>query len=158
MNIQIICAGRLKEKFFADAAGEYIKRLSRFAKVSVIEVHDEKIPPNAARGEIEKAKDTEAAAMLEKIDERGYIFALCVEGKQLSSEKFAEKIADVMMYKSNITFIIGGSAGLSDKVKAKADFKLSFSGMTFPHQLMRVILLEQVYRGFKIINNENYHK
>lgn len=158
MNIQIICAGKLKEKFFADAAGEYIKRLSRFAKVTVKEVPDEKIPPEASRGETEKAKDAEGAAMLARLGREDYVFALCVEGRQLSSEKFAAKLSDIMMLGSSITFIIGGSAGLSDKVKEKADFKISFSEMTFPHQLMRVILLEQIYRGFKIINNENYHK
>lgn len=158
MNIHIICAGRLKEKFFSDAAGEYIKRLSKFAKVSVSEIPDEKIPSKASLGDMEKIKNTEGENILDKINPSAYVFALCIEGKQFSSEAFSKKLANIMMQSSNITFIIGGSLGLSDKVKARADFKISFSEMTFPHQLMRIILLEQIYRGFKIINNENYHK
>lgn len=157
MNINIVCAGKLKEKFFAGAAEEYIKRLSRFAKITVSEIPDEKVPPNASEKDIERIKNTEGEKMLDKIG-GGYVFALCVEGKQLSSEDFSGKIAGIMMNTADITFLIGGSYGLSDKAKARADFKISFSKMTFPHQLMRVILLEQIYRGFKIINNESYHK
>ncbi len=158
MNIRIICAGKLKEKFFADAAAEYIKRISRFAKVSVIEIPDEKIPAGFSAKEIESAKNSEGAGILAKIGGTGYVFALCIEGRQMTSEDFAGKLSEIMMTNSSVSFIIGGSAGLSDKVKARADYKISFSEMTFPHQLMRVILLEQIYRGFKIINNENYHK
>lgn len=157
MNIQLICVGKLKEKFFADAAAEYIKRLSRFAKISAVEIPDEKIPSGASLKEIERIKNTEGERILEKI-RADRVFALCIEGRRFSSEAFAQRLADTMMNSGSAAFIIGGSLGLSDRVKERADLKISFSEMTFPHQLMRIILLEQIYRGFKIINNENYHK
>ena len=152
MNISIACVGTLKEKFFKDACTEYIKRISRFGKVSVCEVDE----CHSGAGE---DKEKEGALLLKKINPSSYKIALCVEGKKESSEGLAKLIKDTGVNgKSEITFIIGGSEGLSDEVKKAADFRLSFSDMTFPHQLMRVVLLEQVYRGFKINAGERYHK
>lgn len=158
MNINIICVGKIKEKYFTDALNEYAKRLSRFAKFSIIEVPDEKIPDNASEKEEDMIKEKEGKKILAKLSQGSYIIALCIEGTELSSEELAKKIADIFMTSSNITFIIGGSLGLSDAVKSKAQLKLSFGKMTLPHQLMRVVLAEQIYRSFKINNNETYHK
>lgn len=158
MNINIICVGKIKEKYFTDAINEYAKRLSRFAKFSVIEVPDEKIPDNASKKEEEFIREKEGGKILAKIPQNAYVIALCIEGTELSSENLAQKIADISMEASNIAFIIGGSLGLSDEVKARAKLKLSFGRMTLPHQLMRVVLAEQIYRAFKINNNETYHK
>lgn len=158
MNISIIGVGKIKEKYFSDAINEYAKRLSRFVKLSIIEVADEKIPDNASIKEEELVKEKEGEKILAKIPQGSYIIALCIEGAELSSEELAQKIADISMSSSNITFIIGGSLGLSDTVKSKARLKLSFGKMTLPHQLMRVVLSEQIYRSFKINNNETYHK
>lgn len=158
MNINIICVGKIKEKYFTDALNEYAKRLSRFAKFSIIEVPDEKIPDNASEKEEDMIKEKEGKKILAKLSQGSYIIALCIEGTELSSEELAQKIADIFMTSSNITFIIGGSLGLSDAVKSKAQLKLSFGKMTLPHQLMRVVLAEQIYRSFKINANETYHK
>ncbi len=158
MNINIICVGKIKEKYFTDAINEYAKRLSRFAKFSVIEVPDEKIPDNASKKEEEFIRKKEGGKILAKIPQNAYVITLCIEGTELSSENLAQKIADISMEASNIAFIIGGSLGLSDAVKARAKLKLSFGRMTLPHQLMRVVLAEQIYRAFKINNNETYHK
>lgn len=158
MNIDIITVGKLKEKYLKDAVAEYGKRLSRFAVLNIIELPDEKIRDNASQKETEQIKNTEGKSILSKIKHDSFVISLCIEGKQLSSEKLSILIANTMLQSSNITFIIGGSLGLSDEVKQRSDYKLSFSEMTFPHQLMRVILLEQIYRSFKIINNESYHK
>ena len=158
MNINIICVGKIKEKYFTDALNEYAKRLSRFAKFSIIEVPDEKISDNASEKEEDMIKEKEGKKILAKLSQGSYIIALCIEGTELSSEELAKKIADIFMTSSNITFIIGGSLGLSDAVKSKAQLKLSFGKMTLPHQLMRVVLAEQIYRSFKINANETYHK
>ena len=159
MNINIVCVGKLKEKFMSQAADEYIKRLSRFAKVKVTELPDEPAPEKMSAAEEMSVLKKEGDRILEKISPADYVIALCVEGKQMSSEKLAEHIANCMLSgASTITFVIGGSLGLSDDVKKRAALRLSFSLMTFPHQLMRVILLEQVYRAFKINANESYHK
>lgn len=159
MNINIISVGKLKEKYLSDAIAEYTKRISRFAKVTHIEIADKKIPDNASEKEQLKILEDEGCAILSKLKPSHFVFALCVEGKQLDSVEFANKISSVaILGKSDIDFIIGGSLGLSEKVKSASDFKLSFSKMTLPHQLMRVVLAEQIYRGFKIINNETYHK
>lgn len=158
MNIDIITVGKLKEKYLKEAVGEYSKRLSRFANLSIIELPDEKIQESPSEKEIEKVKDIEGSAILSKLRQDSFVISLCVEGKRLSSEKLSKKLENVMMTNSSVTFIIGGSLGLSERVKARSDFKLSFSEMTFPHQLMRVILLEQIYRSFKIMRNESYHK
>ena len=149
ITVEIIAIGKIKEKFFTDALKEYEKRLGRYCKLKITEL------PDFADGT--DAITKEGDLILPKI--KGLCVPLCVEGEQMSSEQLASFISKKStMGVSHITFIIGGSCGLDDRVKAKADLKLSFSKMTFPHQLMRVILAEQIYRAFKIINNENYHK
>lgn len=159
MNIKIIAVGKLKEKYLKDAVNEYLKRLSAYAKVDVIEIADEKEPDNASAKDIEIIKNKEGSKILDKIKEREYVILLDVEGKLISSEDLAEKLADLSLTgDSNLVFVIGGSNGVSEEVSRKANFKLSFSKMTFPHQLMRVFLLEQIYRGFKINRGEAYHK
>lgn len=158
MNINIICVGKIKEKYFTSAVEEYLKRLSRFAKLTVTEVADEKIPANASEKEMKIIQDKEGAKILAKLNPSSFVVTLCIEGEEFSSEKLAAKIADVSMTHSNITFIIGGSLGLSGEVKDKSGLRLSFGRMTLPHQLMRVVLVEQIYRAFKINNNESYHK
>ena len=157
MNITVIGVGKIKEKFFTAAIDEYAKRLSRFVKLNIIEVPDEKIPDNASLKEEEQIKDKEGRAILSKIKD-SFVVALCIEGREMSSEDLAAKIESISMQSSSITFIIGGSLGLSDEVKSRADLRLSFGRMTLPHQLMRVVLLEQIYRAFKINRNESYHK
>ena len=159
MNINIICVGKLKEDYLKSAILEYCKRLKRFCKLNIIEINDEKIPENASKAEEEKILDFEGSQILKHIHPSHFCITLCVEGKQFSSEDFSSEISNVLKNgKSTIDFIIGSSLGLSPKVKEVSDLKLSFSKMTFPHQLMRVILLEQIYRSFKIISNEKYHK
>lgn len=158
MNITVIGVGKIKEKYFVSAIEEYSKRLSRFVKLNIIEVADEKIPENASEKENEQVRKKEGARILAKLPQNSFAVTLCIEGKEFSSEQLAEKIADISMTSSSVTFIIGGSLGLSDEVKAQSALRLSFSKMTFPHQLMRVVLLEQIYRAFKINNNESYHK
>lgn len=158
MNITVIGVGKIKEKYFTAAIEEYAKRLSRFVKLNIIEVADEKIPENASEKEKEAVKEKEGARILAKIPQNSFVVTLCIEGNELSSEELAKKIADVSMRESSITFIIGGSLGLCDTVKSLSKLRLSFGKMTLPHQLMRVVLLEQVYRAFKINNNESYHK
>ena len=158
MNINIISVGKIKEKYFTAAIDEYVKRLSRFVKLNITEVQDEKIPDNASGKEMELVKEKEGAKILAKLPQNSFVVTLCIEGKELSSEELAKKISDISMTSSNITFIIGGSLGLADTVKEKSALRLSFGRMTLPHQLMRVVLLEQIYRAFKINNNESYHK
>lgn len=158
MNINIICVGKIKENYFTEAIREYSKRLSRFVKLNIIEVADEKIPDNASEKEMEIVKQKEGERILSKLSPSSFTVTLCVEGKELSSVDLAKKIADVSMTSSNITFIIGGSLGLCDTVKARSQLRLSFGQITLPHQLIRVVLLEQLYRAFKINNNETYHK
>lgn len=159
MKIKIICLGKIKEKYLKDGISEYLKRISRFTSIEIIELQDEKIPDNASDAECEKIKVTEGKKILSKIKNDEYIYSLCIEGKQLDSETFAKSISKVMVSGfSTITFIIGGSLGLSEEVKNISHMQLSFSSMTFPHQLMRLILTEQIYRCFKINANEQYHK
>ena len=158
MNINIISVGKIKEKYFTAAIDEYAKRLSRFVKLNITEVPDEKIPDNASEKEMELIKEKEGAKILAKLPQNSFVVTLCIEGKELSSEELAEKISDISMTSSNITFIIGGSLGLADAVKCKSNLRLSFGRMTLPHQLMRVVLLEQMYRAFTINNNDSYHK
>ena len=158
MNINIICVEKIKEKYFTDAVKEYAKRMSRFARFEIIEVADEKIPDNASEKEIEQIKDKEGKKILSKIKSSDCVVALCIEGRELSSEELADKIDKITMTSSTLDFIIGGSLGLSDEVKRAAQLRLSFGAMTLPHQLMRVVLSEQIYRAFKIIHNESYHK
>ena len=159
MRISILCVGKVKEKFYREAIEEFSKRLSRYCKLEIIEVADEKTPDNASDVEIRQIKDKEGERILKNIKEDAYVIALCIEGKQLDSEELADKIAVLgVPGTSHICFVIGGSLGLADGVVKRADYKLSFSKMTFPHQLMRVILLEQIYRSYRIINKEPYHK
>jgi len=159
MNITVISVGKLKEKYLKDAIQEYSIRLTKYCKLDIIEVPDEKAPENMSAAEEDIVKLKEGQTILKNIKADTYIIALAIQGKQLSSEKFAGLISDLgLRGKSNIAFVIGGSLGLSEEVLKRADYHLSFSAMTFPHQLMRVILLEQVYRGFRIIRGEPYHK
>ncbi len=159
MKITLITVGKIKEKYFTDAILEYSKRLSRYCKLEIVEVADEKTPDGASEGLENQIKEKEGERILAKIPDGAYVVALAIEGKQLSSEELADKMEKWnVMGVSHLVFIIGGSLGLTPKVLSKADFKLSFSPMTFPHQLMRVILLEQIYRSFRIRNHEPYHK
>lgn len=158
MKITIACVGKIKEKYFVDAVSEYLKRLSRYAELKIEEVQDEKAPENLSQAQINQIKDKEGER-LEKVIKDSYVIALAIEGKKMTSESFSEFISDIMVRGvSHITFVIGGSLGLSNNILKRADMKLSFSDMTFPHQLMRVILLEQIYRANRIMKNEPYHK
>lgn len=159
MKISILCVGKVKEKFYRDAIDEFSKRLSRYCKLDIIEVSDEKTDEQASDTEIRLVKEKEGERILKNIKDDAYVITLCIDGKQLDSEELSEKIEKLgIQGTSHIYFIIGGSLGLSDEVIKRADYKLSFSKMTFPHQLMRVILLEQIYRAYRIMNNEPYHK
>lgn len=159
MKITIICVGKIKEKFYVQAIEEYTKRLRAYCKLEIVEVADEKNLDNASQKEVDIIKDKEGDRILANIKEDAYVTALAIEGKMYDSIELSERI-DSLGIKgiSHIVFVIGGSLGLSDKVLNRADFKLSFSRLTFPHQLMRVILLEQIYRSYRIIKNEPYHK
>ena len=159
MKITILCVGKVKEKYFTGAIEEYAKRLSRYCKLDIVEVADEKTPDGASTALEEQIKQKEGERLLKYIPEDAYVCVLAIEGKQLTSEQLSEKIGELgVRGVSHIVFIIGGSLGLWDAVVKKADFLLSFSKMTFPHQLMRVILLEQIYRGYRILQGEPYHK
>ncbi|MFZ5353966.1 MAG: 23S rRNA (pseudouridine(1915)-N(3))-methyltransferase RlmH [Bacillota bacterium] len=158
MNIAVIAVGKLKEKYIREAVAEYAARLSKYCRLDIVEVPDEKAPENLSAAQELIIKEKEGQAVLRHIKEDTYVIALAIQGKLLSSEKLADLINDLgIRGRSSIAFIIGGSLGLSDEVLKRADYQLSFSPMTFPHQLMRVILLEQVYRGFRIIRGEPYH-
>lgn len=146
--IKVICVGKIKENFYKEAINEYLKRLSKYTKLEIIEVADFS----------ENSLSKEAALILKHLNKDDYVITLEIEGKLLDSEKLSNLIETQMIHGKNITFIIGGSYGLDNKIKEKASFSLSFSKLTFPHQLFRVILLEQIYRAFKIIKNETYHK
>lgn len=159
LKISIISVGKIKEKYIKLGIDEFSKRLSRYAKLEIIELNDEKAPENLSPRDMEIIKNTEGDAILSKIRPNSYTIALAIDGKNLSSESLAKKINDLSVSgNSHINFVIGGSLGLSDSVLKASDFKLSFSSMTFPHQLMRLILLEQIYRSFRINNSEPYHK
>lgn len=159
MNIDIIAVGKIKEKYFRDAIKEYTKRLGPFCKLNIIEVKEEKAPENLSDVELNQILKKEGDRILSKIKPSNYVISLCIEGDEWSSEEMAAEIERLMVQgKSRITFIIGGSLGLYDKIKNKSDHLLSFSRLTFPHQLFRIVLLEQIYRSFKIIRNEPYHK
>ena len=150
--IKIICVGKIKEKYLVDAIEEYKKRISRYTKLEIIELKDHSID------DINKVLELEKEQIERYIDSKDYVITMEIEGEQVSSEKFAEKIDNVLSINSNIAFIIGGSYGLDNSIKNRANYHLSFSKMTFPHQLFRVLLLEQIYRAYKINNNESYHK
>ena len=159
MRINIVCVGKIKEKYLKFGIDEFKKRLSKYCKLEIIELDDEKAPENLSDKEMEMIKDKEGKKILAKIKDNSYVIALAIDGKNLSSEELADTINKLgIRGVSNITFVIGGSLGLSDEVLSRADYKLSFSKMTFPHQLMRLILLEQVYRSYRINNGEPYHK
>ncbi|MBP5265729.1 MAG: 23S rRNA (pseudouridine(1915)-N(3))-methyltransferase RlmH [Lachnospiraceae bacterium] len=159
MKISIICVGKLKESYFRDAIAEYSKRLSKYTTLEIIEVADEKTSENSSEREIALIQEKEGKRILSHIKEGQLCIALAIKGKMMDSVAFSDYIAKRMEEgKSQITFIIGGSLGLSDEVLRRCKYSISFSQMTFPHQLMRVILLEQIYRGFRILNHEPYHK
>ena len=162
MNIEIICVGKLKEKFWTDAIAEYSKRLGRFCKLTITELAEVRLADNAGPAEEAAVIKAESENILKKLESRGsgsYVIALDVLGRQKTSEELAKTLSDLALDgKSTVYFIIGGSLGLSQELLGKVDYRLSFSKMTFPHQLMRVVLLEQVYRAFKINNHEKYHK
>jgi 23S rRNA (pseudouridine1915-N3)-methyltransferase len=159
VNITVISVGKLKEKYLKQGIDEYVKRLSGYAKIEIIEVPDEKAPEHLSEQEMEQVKQKEGARILGKISDDTYVIALAIEGTMKSSEQFAKRLDELATYgKSKIAFVIGGSLGLSKEVMQRADEALSFSKMTFPHQLMRLILLEQVYRAFRINRGEPYHK
>ena len=159
MNITLITVGRIKEKYYRDAVEEYTKRLSRYCRLDIVEVADEKTPDGASEALETQIKQKEAERIFKHIREDTYCIALAIEGEKRDSMNFARHIEKLgVSGKSSITFVMGGSLGLHDSILEKADEKLSFSDMTFPHQLMRVILLEQIYRAYRIINNEPYHK
>ncbi len=159
MNITIISVGKLKEKYLKAGIAEYLKRMKSYANVKIIEVSDEPAGNNLSAKEIEQVKEIEGQKIIEKIPERSEVIALDLRGKQLSSEEFAEHIDETMTYgSSHIVYIIGGSHGLSNEVLKQTQLKISFGKLTYPHQLMRLVLVEQIYRAFKILNNEPYHK
>ncbi len=159
MNVQLIVLGKLKEKYMKDFAGEYEKRLSAYCKFTVTELEPVKLSDNPSAQEIENALNKETQMIKAKIQKNSYVFAMCIEGKQMSSEEFSKKLDDIALCgKSNIVFVIGSSFGLSNEVKNMADYKFSMSKMTFPHKLARIMVTEQIYRGFSISNNSKYHK
>jgi 23S rRNA (pseudouridine1915-N3)-methyltransferase len=149
--IKIICVGKIKEKYFTDAIKEYQKRLSKYTKLEIVEVND-------YDGDISTILKKESEQILKNINDKSYIITLEIEGQNIDSVELSKKIDNILISNPDITFIIGGSYGLSDDIKNKSNYKLSFSKMTFPHQLFRVMLLEQIYRSYRIINNESYHK
>lgn len=159
MKVKIIAVGKLKEKYLKDGIAEYGKRMSRFATFDIVELADEKTPDNASAAQNQKIMEKEGERILAKISERDYVIALAIEGKQLSSAAFSQVLADATLRGySNIVFVIGGSLGLADKVKKRANLQLSFGLLTLPHQLMRLVLSEQIYRAFMIQEGSPYHK
>lgn len=159
MKITILCVGKIKEKYFTMGIEEYLKRLSRYCKIEIIEVADEKTPDNASQAQELQIKKKEGERLQKYIKEDSYLCALAIEGKMLSSVELADMIENLGVSSiSQIIFVIGGSLGLDDEITKRADYRLSFSKMTFPHQMMRMILLEQIYRSYRIITNQPYHK
>lgn len=158
LNIKVICVGKSKEKYWDAACAEYLKRLRGYCSPEVIEVREAKLPANASAADEKNVIVTEGKEILGKTGSSDYVIALDIQGRELSSEELAGKIAEISFSNSRICFIIGGSLGLSDDVKKRADLRLSFGKITLPHQLARVVLLEQIYRAFKINAGETYHK
>ena len=160
MDIKIIAVGKIKEKFYKEALDEYQKRMQAYNKIEIIEVNDEQAPENLSEKEIEQVKEKEGERILGKIEDSDYVVSLEILGKQVDSVEFANFIENEMQegFGRNLVFVIGGSNGLSKEISKRSNYKLSFSKMTFPHQLMRVVLVEQIYRGFRIINGHPYHK
>lgn len=158
-KVTILCVGKLKEKFYLEAAAEYAKRLQRHCRLELVELPEQRLPDAPTQGEIDAALEKEAAAVRERLPRGGALVAMCIEGQLLSSEALSRKLQDFTLGgKSQVAFLIGGSFGLHPSLKAQADLRLSMSPMTFPHHLARVMLLEQVYRAFKINEGSNYHK
>lgn len=159
MKITVLCVGKIKEKYFTMAIDEYAKRLTRYCKLDIIEVSDEKTPDDASEAMETQIKKIEGEKILKNVKDGAYVIALAIEGDMLSSTQLANKMEHLAtMGSSHLIFIIGGSLGLSKEVLARADYKLSFSKMTFPHQMMRMVLLEQIYRAYRINSNQPYHK
>lgn len=159
ITVNIVCVGKLKEQYLRDACAEYTKRLTAFCKLNIIELQPFALSQSPSESEINEGLRQEGKNILSKITDSAYVIAMCIEGKQVSSPKLSVKIQDIAVAgHSTITFVIGGSFGLSDEVKRRADYKLSMSEMTFPHQLARVMLLEQIYRAFQISSGGKYHK
>lgn len=158
LTINIVCVGKLKEKFFKDAVEEYSKRLSKYCKLNIIELPDEKIPNNASETVFEDIKNKECNNILTHLKKDSYIICLDLKGKEFSSEQFSEKLDSLSMISSSITFVIGGTLGLTKELLKESNEQICFSKMTFPHQLIRVFLLEQLFRAFKISHGETYHR
>lgn len=158
LNVKLITLGTLKEEYLRSAAAEYEKRLGGFCRFEQIQLKEERLSDQPSESEIRAALEREGARVLAEIPSRAYVVAMCVEGRQLSSEELADKLGEISARTSEVCFIIGSSFGLSDTVKQRADLRLSVSKLTFPHQLMRVLLLEAIYRGFNIQKGTKYHK
>lgn len=158
-RVTVLCVGKLKERFYADAAAEYVKRLQRYCKLEIIELPEQRLPEDPSPAEIQRALRAEGAAIREKLPKGGAVVALCIEGKPCSSEELSRRMADFgIQGRTQVTFIIGSSFGLDEDVKKQADWRLSMSPMTFPHHLARVMLLEQIYRACQIAEGTKYHK
>ena len=158
-RVTVLCVGKLKEKFYTDAAAEYVKRLQRYCKLDVVELPEYRLPEEPSPAEIQKALQTEGAAIRERLPKGGAVVALCIEGKPCSSEELSRRLTDFgVQGKTQITFLIGGSVGLDEELKQQADWRLSMSPMTFPHHMARIMLLEQIYRAYQIAGGAKYHK
>ena len=158
-RVTVLCVGKLKEKFYTDAAAEYVKRLQRYCKLDVVELPEYRLPEEPSPAEIQKALQTEGAAIRERLPKGGAMVALCIEGKPCSSEELSRRLTELgVQGKTQITFLIGGSGGLDESLKQQADWRLSMSPMTFPHHMARIMLLEQIYRAYQIAGGAKYHK
>lgn len=158
-RVTVLCVGKLKEKFYIDAAAEYVKRLQRHCKLELIELPEQRLPDDPSPAEIQKALRTEGDAIREKLPKGGAVIALCIEGKPCSSQELSRRMADLAVQgKTQLTFLIGGSVGLDEDLKRRADWRLSMSPMTFPHHMARIMLLEQLYRAYQIADGTKYHK
>lgn len=158
LNIKIICVGKLKEKYWQDACAEYLKRLGAYCSAKVIEVKEAKLPAGASAADEKNVVEAEGRSILDKVSKYDYVIALDVKGKEISSEDMADKLSAISFSHSSVAYLIGGSLGLSEGVKKRADARMSFGRITLPHQLARVVALEQIYRAFKINAGETYHK
>ncbi len=158
-RVTVLCVGKLKEKFYIDAAAEYVKRLQRHCKLELIELPEQRLPDDPSPAEIQKALRAEGDAIREKLPKGGAVIALCIEGKPCSSQELSRRMADFgVQGKTQLTFLIGGSVGLDEDLKRRADWRLSMSPMTFPHHMARIMLLEQIYRAYQIADGTKYHK
>ena len=158
-RVTVLCVGKLKEKFYIDAAAEYVKRLQRHCKLELIELPEQRLPDDPSPAEIQKALRAEGDAIREKLPKGGAVIALCIEGKPCSSQELSRRMADFgVQGKTQLTFLIGGSVGLDEDLKRRADWRLSMSPMTFPHHMVRIMLLEQIYRAYQIADGTKYHK